>query len=514
MYGLLAKGKWVDEPGYGRYYGDPNTGAAYINGGFTVSDGVRYVFNRYGLLAKGQWVDEPGYGRYYGDPNTGAAYISGGFTVSDGMRYVFNMYGLLAKGEWVDEPGYGRYYGKPDTGEACTGDIFRVLDGKDYVFDPYGLLAVNRWVHVDKKGYAFGENGTGLALKDGMKTVRGKKHIFNEKGYTHEGWYYDNDGGFCFGLGEMGEAVINKKIKLNNRIYNIGSNGFWTDRKQLSQAQLNSLKYVEENNKLYLMVDNAKLDTPAVINGTLISVKPGTFEVASPLGWHWYGNKEFYFTDKVSIAKPYAKVGAYYVNGAYGGKIKAEAKGIDVSSHNSNIDWNKVRKDDVEFAFIRAAYTTYTDRNFETNIQKAREAGVKTGVYIYSMAKNTADAEKEADYIINLLKKHKIDLPVAFDIEDAEVLRDTASNRARTDIINAFANKIQKAGYKVAVYSNLNWLNNYLNKNELVSKYDIWLAHWHSKPGLSSKYWQASETGKVDGINTNVDINFAFSKLP
>ena len=48
------------------------------------------------------------------------------------------------------------------------------------------------------------------------------------------------------------------------------------------------------------------------------------------------------------------------------------AKGADISKHNGNIDWNKVKKTEVNFVIIRAGFGFNTvDPMFKTYIENA-----------------------------------------------------------------------------------------------------------------------------------------------
>ena len=95
------------------------------------------------------------------------------------------------------------------------------------------------------------------------------------------------------------------------------------------------------------------------------------------------------------------------------------------------------------------------------------------------------------------------------DIEDKEQLK--LNNRQRTDIIRAFCNEIENAGYYAMFYCNLNWLNNCLIKDELLPKYDLWLAQWNcNKPYNSCGIWQYSSCGKIDGISGNVNMDISY----
>lgn len=188
-------------------------------------------------------------------------------------------------------------------------------------------------------------------------------------------------------------------------------------------------------------------------------------------------------------------------------------KGIDVSVHQGNIDWNKVKDSGIEFAVIRDGYgresPNQVDKRFHTNIKNAQNSGIHCGVYHYSYAINSADAVKEAQFCLKNIKDYKLEYPVAFDIEDKSMIK--LGKRVLTDICKAFCGTIEQAGYYSIIYTNPNWLKNYLFADELLPSYDLWLAQWGaSKPSYACGIWQTSETGKVDGISGNVDINIAY----
>lgn len=188
-------------------------------------------------------------------------------------------------------------------------------------------------------------------------------------------------------------------------------------------------------------------------------------------------------------------------------------KGIDVSKWQGVIDYGKVKNAGIDFVFIREGYgKDQTDKKYEQNYLNAKNVGLNVGVYHYSYADSTEDAKKEAEFCITNLRGKKFEYPICFDIEDKEQLK--LNNRQRTDIVKSFCDTIENAGYYAMFYCNLNWLKNYLNKNDL-SKYDLWLAQWNSdKPSYSCGIWQYSETGKVSGINGNVDLDESYKDYP
>ena len=186
---------------------------------------------------------------------------------------------------------------------------------------------------------------------------------------------------------------------------------------------------------------------------------------------------------------------------------------IDVSTWNGNIDWDKVYKSGVRYAMIRSSFgienPNQVDNKFVRNITNAQKAGVKCGIYHYSYAKSAAEAKKEAEFCLKTIKGYKIDLPVAFDIEDSSQTH--LGKDTLTSIVIAFCDRIKSAGYRPMLYCNPNWLCNYLHKDKLINKYDIWLANWGvSAPSYNCAIWQYSENGSVPGISGSVDMNWIF----
>ncbi len=190
-------------------------------------------------------------------------------------------------------------------------------------------------------------------------------------------------------------------------------------------------------------------------------------------------------------------------------------KGIDISEHNGNIDMKKVREDGVEFIILRLGYgknKSQIDKRFYENYGKAKENNISVGVYLYSYAINTEDAECEAKRVIDEIKNLRIEYPIFIDMEDADgyKAKRNVSNEMCIDICDTFCNFIEKAGYYAGIYANLNWLKNRINSNKL-DRYDKWVAQWAKECTYNKQYgiWQYSSKGKIAGINGNVDLNYA-----
>ena len=171
---------------------------------------------------------------------------------------------------------------------------------------------------------------------------------------------------------------------------------------------------------------------------------------------------------------------------------------------------------------IRCGYRGYgsgalvVDPYFEQNIKGATAAGIKVGVYFFSQAVNKAEGVEEASMVLQLIKGYTISYPVFLDVEDSGAgggrgRADGISVAARTEAIRAFCETIQNSGYTAGVYANKSWLTSMIDTSQL-SAYKIWLAQYAAAPTYTGRYdiWQYKSTGRVTGINTDVDLNLSY----
>lgn len=191
-------------------------------------------------------------------------------------------------------------------------------------------------------------------------------------------------------------------------------------------------------------------------------------------------------------------------------------QGIDVSTHQGTIDWNKVKASGIGFAVLRAGFGQYSsqkDKRFEANYSGAKAAGIPVGAYHYSYAKSSADAVKEAKTFLGWLAGKQFEYPVYFDIEDSSVA--SLSKETLSSIAQSFCETMENAGYFAGIYANKYWLTSKLDY-EKIKNYTIWLAHYTSQTDYSRPYgiWQYSSTGRVNGIQGNVDMNYSYEDFP
>ena len=189
--------------------------------------------------------------------------------------------------------------------------------------------------------------------------------------------------------------------------------------------------------------------------------------------------------------------------------------GIDVSKWQGDIDFKKLKQAGVEFVMIRVGGTLgiegeyFLDEKFVQNIKAANENNIKAGVYFYSYANSNKKAKEDAKWVIKQIKKYKIDLPVAFDWEEWSSFNEYhLSFFGLTSMADTFLKTIEKAGYDGLLYSSKSYLENvWLEEN-----YPIWLAHYTENTNYKGNYkiWQLCDNGKVDGIDTMVDIDIMY----
>ena len=182
--------------------------------------------------------------------------------------------------------------------------------------------------------------------------------------------------------------------------------------------------------------------------------------------------------------------------------------GIDLSQHNFVTDWNEVAKN-VDFVILRAGYGkdfSQIDKKFEEYYAECKKRKIPVGCYWYSYAKSKVEAEKEADVFLKTIKGKQFEFPIYYDVEEHSIFK--LGKKAVSEIITAFCEKVEKAGYFTGFYSNPNFLHNVVN-DTVKSKFTLWLAHWDTNmPYCNYGIWQKSAKGKISGINGDVDIDF------
>ena len=166
-----------------------------------------------------------------------------------------------------------------------------------------------------------------------------------------------------------------------------------------------------------------------------------------------------------------------------------QAKGVDVSSCNGNVDFEKIKRNGFTFAMIRCAFgsdiNSQDDNTFEQNVKNAEKAGIPWGAYFYTYALNENDDASELNHILRVLKGKKPLFPIAIDVEDADGYK---RNHGKWNYSNVnrntgfLLNGLKKAGYYPMLYCGYEEIENYISK-DIWLNYDMWWAQWNSTCG-------------------------------
>lgn len=212
-------------------------------------------------------------------------------------------------------------------------------------------------------------------------------------------------------------------------------------------------------------------------------------------------------------------------------------KGIDISSYQGNIDWEKLKSSEVEFVIIRAGYgdnwTSQDDKKLIDNVSNCEKYDIPYGIYLYSYATKiegssdiNIDSESVNSEIAHVLRilddlnslgySPNIKTKVFYDIEDNSTIY--LGKEQLTNMADTFCTKIEENGYKCGIYANKYFYTANLDYNYLSSKFGIWYAYWNNtttfKEALSNinsdlnyNIWQFTSKGIIEGINGYVDLN-------
>ena len=204
--------------------------------------------------------------------------------------------------------------------------------------------------------------------------------------------------------------------------------------------------------------------------------------------------------------------------------------GIDVAKWQGVIDWQQVADAGVEFAMIRIGYRTQKtgvlmeDPLAKYNMQQAKDAGIKLGVYFFSTAMTEEEAREEAAWVGGYIAQYPITYPVVYNCEgfqSSESRQYGMDKGARSDCAIAFLDYVQEMGYTPMFYAAKNEMegNVLWDTDRLAAKYKIWVSQYPDTPypqTAASSYtgtyqmWQYTSQGTVPGITKSVDMNVAY----
>ncbi len=182
--------------------------------------------------------------------------------------------------------------------------------------------------------------------------------------------------------------------------------------------------------------------------------------------------------------------------------------GIDISKHQGEIDWQKLKDTDVkgiqiEFIFIKATEgVTLKDKKFTFNWNEAKEKEIIRGAYHYFKPNQPAYAQSQN--FLSSIELEKNDLPAVLDIEEFSGDKETFKEK-----IKVWLDEVEeKTKMKPIIYTNSDFYQNYLEGS--FNQYPLWVAHYYlEKPEINRdwSFWQHNDTGNINGIKEKVDFN-------
>lgn len=205
----------------------------------------------------------------------------------------------------------------------------------------------------------------------------------------------------------------------------------------------------------------------------------------------------------------------------YEGNKKISRLGVELSEDNGTVDFEALREEGIDFVMLKIGGRGYgtglisLDKNFEANIEAAKKAGFEIGVYFCSQAVTVQEAVEEAKFVTDNLIPYNITYPVAFRMES--ITNDTARTdfldaEQKTQIVEAFFNDIEKAGYETILFGDTGWLLTEILPSELLKDYDVWLTDQDPIPDYpyQFKMWEYAAGATVSGVEREVNYTISF----
>ncbi len=185
--------------------------------------------------------------------------------------------------------------------------------------------------------------------------------------------------------------------------------------------------------------------------------------------------------------------------------------GIDVSVWQGKINFKKVKADGISYVIMRAGIGQKVDSTFYRNYKQAKKYGLKVGCYWFITATSESAAAAQARKCLKTISGKHFELPVFVDIESNSQFR--KGKTFCSDIISIFCDAVKAGGYTPGWYTSRSFISSYLtDKVENGSGYVKWVAEHGKTLHYNSvcHIWQFSHTGRVNGINGYVDLNWYF----
>lgn len=359
---------------------------------------------------------------------------------------------------------------------------WKFLDGTWYYFNDAGYRVTN-WFKINNTWYYFSNSG---AMLTGWRVIDGKLYYFLPSGAMNTKDLYLNNHTYTFNT--------NGDLKFDQYTLTVGTTQFLS----ADYFDSNTVKYTTNNQKVVQVTNDRGLMMPISNGTTTIKV---TGKVAGTT-----------FTNNYNVTvKPNNNVNV----------------GVDISSWNHDVDYNKLKANGVHFVVLRAGHSEM-DSTLVSNVEKASAAGMNIGLYWYVTSKTVEEANKEADNFIQVLDAiggYKINYPYFLDLESDNIVENVDKSQWASHIqaiSEVFVNRLyeRKGITNVGIYANTNWLNNYIN-NTYFASFPIWQAHYNLQTNgpsaiiagakIYATYYQTGNKYTIDDNGAEyMDFNYEY----
>lgn len=179
-------------------------------------------------------------------------------------------------------------------------------------------------------------------------------------------------------------------------------------------------------------------------------------------------------------------------------------RGLDLSSHNGEVDFNEVRDAGYSFVILKASEgVSFIDKSFHKNYTAAREAGLKVGAYHFF--RFDCDGRLQANHFLNTVRDMQFDFPLALDVEESG----NPDRHDRQQVIKSLRdaiNHLALRGHDPVIYTNKSGYRKFIGSS--FADIPLWICSFSDPPGPDRWYlWQFTHRGTVPGVKGHVDIN-------
>lgn len=192
-------------------------------------------------------------------------------------------------------------------------------------------------------------------------------------------------------------------------------------------------------------------------------------------------------------------------------------KGVDVSSYQKDVDFNKLKEQHIDFVYVKATEgSTHVDESFSKKWKEVKDAGIPSGAYHYYSYYQSGVAQAES-FIKTVGDLNGRLIPAI----DMELTVDEVYNPPEKDAVvrglKAFIAVIEEK-YKVKpiIYARKDYYEKYLKDD--FADYPKWVTNYYLPAfmdyGEGWTIWQYDDKGLLDGYSGEkyIDLNVLNNK--